>query len=533
MKNYGSLSILCCLLFLSFLGHTQIQEITNLNGFEDGIPRFNNGSTILFNDLIYFRGEGAFSEELFVTDRSEGGEQVLRSREGKRIDQPSSFIIFDSIFIFEGIDRDLGEGLYRSNGLSSGTYRILEESISVIQCMTKIGNQIFFKGERTNGPSELWVTNGTPEGTINLRDSSGQFINFPCGFIEYQDKAYFSADIPGSGSELFVSDGTEAGTYLVKDINPGEDQAFNGTAIVFNDKIYFNATSPGIGNELWESDGAEAGTKLVKDIHFGASNAFPTPLLIANGLLYFSANDADHGIEIWSTDGTPEGTQLFFDVRTGSVGSSPTYFNVFKDGFIVYANRSGLGFELNFINAAGEINLVKDINEGPASASAFNFYQVNDQLYFNATDAIHGKELWTSDGTLEGTFMVEDLEPGEVGSDPELLILLDNGFYFSAFTSAKGRELYFFEFETSSIRLASKSITFKSFPNPTSDYLNIESPFLVNEIRIYNSAGQNLNIQNVAGKKTFQVSLNDFANGNYILTLIGNSQITSQVITIK
>jgi ELWxxDGT repeat protein len=256
-------------------------------------------------------------------------------------------------------------------------------------------------------------------------------------------------------------------------------------------------------------------------------------LLVANGLLYFSANDADNGIELWSTDGTPEGTQLFFDIRNGSVGSSPTYFNVFKDGFIVYANRSGLGFELNFINAAGEINLVKDINEGPASASAFNFYQVNDHLYFNATDAIHGKELWTSDGTLEGTIMIEDLEAGDVGSDPELLILVDNGFYFSAFTSARGRELYFFEFETSSVNIIRNVIPFKCFPNPTSDHLNIESPFLVNEIRIHNIAGQNLNVQNVVNKKTFKISLIEFDRGNYLLTLIGNAQISSQVIVIK
>jgi len=106
MKNYGSLSILFCLISIPFLGHAQIQEITNLNGFEDGVPRFINGSTILFNDLIYFRGEGAFSEELFVTDGSEKGEQVIRSREGKRVDQPSSFVILDSIFIFQGLDRD-------------------------------------------------------------------------------------------------------------------------------------------------------------------------------------------------------------------------------------------------------------------------------------------------------------------------------------------------------------------------------------------------------------------------------------------
>lgn len=527
LKILISLGISICISIGSF---AQIEEVTNLNGSSDGVPRFNNGATILFNDLLYFRGEGGVSEELFMTNGTEGGEQVIRTKDGRRVDRPTSFIVLDSIFVFKAFDREIGEGLYRSNGSTSGTFRILDKSISVIQCMTKKGNKVFFKGESNDELSELWVSDGTEEGTLNLTDSSGNFINFPCGFHELNDKMYFSADIPGSGSELFVSDGTSQGTYLVKDINPGDAQAFNGTAAVFKNKLFFNATSPGIGNELWVTDGTSEETNLIKDIHVGPPNAFPSPILVEEDVMYFTANDAEHGIELWTTDGTPEGTQLFYDVRTGSVGSSPTYFNRFKDGFIIYANRMGLGFELNFINAAGEIDTIRDINRGPASASAFTFYQVNDLLYFNATDAIHGKELWISDGTFEGTNMVVDLLEGAEGSDPELLILKEDGFYFSATTVSKGREIYFYRFETTSLEPTESRLPIEVFPNPTFDILFIKSPFEMTSVQLFDMSGSLILEKVIPQRIQHELSLTSIPSGSYVLKVFGNQLHQTQTI---
>jgi ELWxxDGT repeat protein len=42
----------------------------------------------------------------------------------------------------------------------------------------------------------------------------------------------------------------------------------------------------------------------------------------------------------------------------------------------------------------------------------------NGQLYFAADDGISGRELWRSDGTLNGTQLVGDLNPGSGASDP-------------------------------------------------------------------------------------------------------------------
>lgn len=46
--------------------------------------------------------------------------------------------------------------------------------------------------------------------------------------------------------------------------------------------------------------------------------------------------------------------------------------------------------------------------------------QARDRLFFAATDAAHGRELWMSDGW--GAWLVEDMRPGDENSSPNEMI---------------------------------------------------------------------------------------------------------------
>jgi ELWxxDGT repeat protein len=64
-------------------------------------------------------------------------------------------------------------------------------------------------------------------------------------------------------------------------------------------------------------------------------------------------------------------------------------------------------------------------------------------LFFRADDGLHGLELWTTDGTPEGTALVKDVNPGPDGSLPGSLTTAPTGeLFFAAADGAHGRELW-------------------------------------------------------------------------------------------
>lgn len=75
------------------------------------------------------------------------------------------------------------------------------------------------------------------------------------------------------------------------------------------------------------------------------------------------------------------------------------------------------------------LELVKDIN--PANSSnAYLPMEMDGIVYGTAEDESHGRELWRSDGTASGTWMVKDILPGEEGSEPSSFTRAGNLVYF-------------------------------------------------------------------------------------------------------
>ncbi|MCE3296563.1 MAG: hypothetical protein K0R65_2277 [Crocinitomicaceae bacterium] len=56
----------------------------------------------------------------------------------------------------------------------------------------------------------------------------------------------------------------------------------------------------------------------------------------------------------------------------------------------------------------------------------------NNKLYFAANDGQNGMELWTSDGTTQGTTLLKDIVSGSTSSSPEQLKVCGDKFYFIA-----------------------------------------------------------------------------------------------------
>lgn len=91
--------------------------------------------------------------------------------------------------------------------------------------------------------------------------------------------------------------------------------------------------------------------------------------------------------------------------------------------------------------------LVKDLNPTDSNTNVLldaiwnTVYQ--NKIYFRANDGVHGYELWVSDGTTAGTFMLKDIDtlPGHSGA-PRLFFVFQQKLYFQANDSVHGKELW-------------------------------------------------------------------------------------------
>ena len=284
-------------------------------------------------------------------------------------------------------------------------------------------------------------------------------------FVEFNDRLYFSAETSETGDELWVSDGTTDGTQLVADINPDgayTNSSYPGSLTEYNGKLYFSAFNNETGFELWVSDGTAEGTNLLADIDpdnrpdddldYGS---FPSNFIEYNGKLYFAASDGENGDELWVSDGTTEGTKLAVDITPGGYSTTPTSFTEFN-GKLYFKNiTDGVdGEELRVTDGTEEgTSLVANINPGGRDSDPRDLTVFDNQLFFTAEDGENGRELWVTDGTAEGTQLVEDINPGSDNygsfnsSNPLSLTVFDGELYFTAIDAEIGRELYKLNFE--------------------------------------------------------------------------------------
>ena len=130
------------------------------------------------------------------------------------------------------------------------------------------------------------------------------------------------------------------------------------------------------------------------------------------------------------------------DIRSGSGSSSPNDLVVYNG--IVYFTASASnaqGRELWRSDGTEEgTYLLKDINPGAPSSECKDLTEFNGLLYFTAVTAEHGRELWRTDGTEEGTVLVSDIWPGSAGSTPQHLTAYNGQLIFSASASGLGIE---------------------------------------------------------------------------------------------
>jgi ELWxxDGT repeat protein len=109
---------------------------------------------------------------------------------------------------------------------SSASVQAVENNPAVFDCLDPENSTMYFTAFSEGEGREPWITNGTPEGTFSLgdlnpndSDSVGGIDTSFGQFKKFRDSVYFQADNGTNGKELWITDGTKEGTSLFKDIH--------------------------------------------------------------------------------------------------------------------------------------------------------------------------------------------------------------------------------------------------------------------------------------------------------------------------
>ena len=406
------------------------------------------------DQIIFAANDGQKGNELWMVTLSSGIVALVKdidTRVGYGSD-PNGFTLFNDELYFRADDGYSGEELWKTDGTADGTVMVKDirsgDDNSFPFEFTLFNDELYFSAYTDDNGRELWKTNGTEVSTVLVKDIVSDGHSNPSQFTLFNDELYFRASDEDHGTELWKTDGTEDGTVLVKDIYPGENDyvprsGYPSGFTVMGDSLYFSAYDSS-GSELWKTDGTRIGTTRIADIYEGEPSSYPSGFTVLGDYMYFTASDEENGYELWRTAGS--GAYLVKDIFSGQVSSSPSYFHVFNSHIFFSAN-DGNGTELWKTDGTEDgTYMVKDINSDGYSDPT-SFVTVGDKLYFVATGQF-GRELYTSDGSMNGTQIVNDFNYGAADSLHGLysgrdLFALDSYLLFSAQDGYFGYELYF------------------------------------------------------------------------------------------
>ncbi len=392
-------------------------------------------------DLLLALGESSGPRDLYRTDGTPGSLERVRDF-SPSLEQGSDprwlAPLGDRLVFIANESFSQVPSLFATQGDTASTVRLTDPedpSAAAPQQTVVLGNQVLFRASPSNTFEDaLMATDGTPAGTRLVAYFED---DLDCGFHLHDGGLYFFTRPENDQHDLWQTDGTAAGTSLVAQSVGVGSQCLISSGASFGGFFYFQ----GAGGDLWRTDGTAAGTSPFFD---GDEDFFATgQMAVVGSRLFFTAGREDSNFtELWVTDGVPGDAVELADI--GLFGSELFHFLTPVGNHLVFsAFTRDHGVELWTSDGTPDgTRLLRDFRPGRLSSNPFNFLTIGPRAYFVANDGEHGDELWLTDGTDEGTRLVVDLQPGPSSGFPLVMNLAGDRLVFSASDGEHGQELW-------------------------------------------------------------------------------------------
>lgn len=431
-----------------------------------------------YGGKLFFQLNGPSGEGLYATDGTAAGTvlvsggQVLRDNNhyhnsyDYHVAPQGIFFKAAALRMEDGVEVE-DFGFYLTDGTTAGTRLFVELETGTdsnqIETTVATGSHVYLTGSRDAAKiRKTWRTDGSAAGTVEMPfhiegaehlpashsiavnagklhfrggrlDGDG---NYHYGLMRHDDatgvtETLHSLPAPGPGGFTylefpyftFMGDRTAfsaGGKVHVRDETTGVttsllDSTGANSLKTAGGRFFFAARmAAGQPFRIRQSDGTPVGTQLIpQDSSAGASyNQVPVGTSASRGELYFTEGGPYGSTSLHRTDGTSPGT-----VRLAWVNDSGAVHDAGGRMFFL-ASHANSGRELWTTDGTpAGTRMVKDITPGTGSTFEHD-YMGHDlvvqsgKVYFVAATPSYGKGMWVSDGTEAGTFMVKDPVPG-------------------------------------------------------------------------------------------------------------------------
>ncbi len=306
------------------------------------------------------------------------------------------------------------------------------ETIQAPYCFNPLGSgavdSIAVMVMACNESIQFWSTDGTAAGTSRRFDLPLDF-NVRNAFRRVGSHLLMEG---GTSTErLYALDATLSGLTPLTSLGVVPDSAVmpEGEGLAFFTEA----------ERLWRTDGTPAGTGPLGTTH--------AQLLLLNAVRSPAGYDLllqvdTFSFQIWTTDGTTLGTSVRASLSTpnGAVGLPVARVG---GGLYFILARPDYEYELWVLDdGSSEPRRLHSASIAESGLSSAVLVPVPDGVLFSACDTSHGCELWRTDGTVDGTLLIQDIAPGLSSSFPHSFLAVGSTLYFNADDGLHGVELW-------------------------------------------------------------------------------------------
>lgn len=398
----------------------------------------------VFDNELYFNAYTGDDSVLYKTNGTSEGTVPVKTLYPGAYGYAEKYFEFKGELYFLAINDDSRNELWKTDGTTEGTEIVYgtpeNDSYQDLNILDAGTDHFYLTLEESDGELEtVQILVGDGTSILPITDQAEEDING-----EYEalgaivgDNLVFRHIVEVEGNseeELWIYDPVLGYASRLVDMTAGDESTeFRSDFFKISpNRVVFTACTDGEGGDCdpWVTDGTAMGTKRLAD--FVEDESSSVVLVNTDGttgffIAYILGAQEGGGIQkaIWKTDGTPEGSSIIYTYSSEEADESDNeYFD--NSETIIFGGElyvgfceleEGIGCEL-YKTDGTSFGLVKDMMPDGSSYPTL-FFAFKGELYFVANTLEHGREIYTTDGTEEGTHIALNFDSDTYGSGGE------------------------------------------------------------------------------------------------------------------